>query len=269
MCNTLHIRVATILLLVELPVLAQKFPTSKPNLQRTSSVEQRANKTLRPAETPLGTQTASQPVSRQQVSDCNSTAPKPQDSKPLSPKESFSQLTLFLFGSGLALFIALLGWSDQIRNIDQDTKELERRFLDHSGIRKSDFLRIVKPKSPDEQLEALTAVVSEGRIKTRASATVLQTFKRWNTQWSRLELLHTWKYALTIALTIVLFAVGIVSLFTTPVQEVNLRVASMRAEMLLLVVPLAVIGALLTLIVCSAVREQALRALLNSMADMV
>src|SRR5579872_466092 len=31
------------------------------------------------------------------------------------PRESFSEFTLFLFASALALFVALLGWSDQIR----------------------------------------------------------------------------------------------------------------------------------------------------------
>jgi hypothetical protein len=144
-------------------------------------------------------------------------------------KESFSQLTLFLFGGGLALFIALLAWSDQIRGIDQDIRELENRFLERTGIEKQTFLRIVKPKSPDDRAEALLEVVSAGRIKNKDSAEVLGIFTKWNKQWSWIERLSAGKYYVTILLTIVLFVVGIASLFTSPLQRV--LILSIRVEL--------------------------------------
>ena len=64
-------------------------------------------------------------------------------------------MPLFLFASALGLFVALLGWSDQIRGINKDTKELEARFLAETGSEKRDFLCVVKPKLPGEQLAAL------------------------------------------------------------------------------------------------------------------
>ena len=140
----------------------------------------------------------------------------PANSPSLEPKESFSQLALFLFASGLAVFVALLGWSDQIRGIDKETRELENRFLEKTGIEKRDFLRVVKPESADQQLEALTEIVNAGRLKTKAAVDFLRAFTKRTERspWSQIERLSVWKYNLTIALTIALFVSGIVSLFT-------------------------------------------------------
>jgi hypothetical protein len=184
-------------------------------------------------------------------------------------KESFSQLTLFLFGGGLALFIALLAWSDQIRGIDQDIREMENRFLERTGIEKQTFLRIVKPKSPDDRGEALLEVVSAGRIKNKGSAEVLGIFTKWHKQWSWIERLSAGKYYLTIALTIALFLVGITSLFTSASQQVLILSLQCRVEMLILILPAMLVAMLLVIIICIAERENALRSFLKSVSDMV
>jgi len=185
------------------------------------------------------------------------------------PTESFSQLTLFLFGSGLALFIALLGWSDQIRGIDKDTKELEKRFLAETKIDKQDFLSIVKPKSPDDQLVALTQVMTSGRISTDDSAELLRTFHTWNGQWSAIERLSSWKYNLTLTLTIMLFLTGLISLFTNSTQRIQTLFGSVRTEIALVSVPMLLVGLLLIIIICSSRREKMLRNLLESISDKV
>ncbi len=184
------------------------------------------------------------------------------------PKESFSQLTLFLFASGLGLFIALLGWSDQIRGIDKDTKDLEERFLKKTRINKAHFVEIIRPESPDEQLVALTQAVNDGKITTKVSVDVLQAFAEYVSKWSRLERLSDWKYNLTIALTFALFIAGTASLFTSPAQQLQLLI-TIRVELIVLILPMALIGLLLIIIVCSARKEKELRSLLNSMSDMV
>ncbi|HJX84249.1 MAG TPA: hypothetical protein VJ723_07900 [Candidatus Angelobacter sp.] len=163
--------------------------------------------------------------------------------------------------------VALLGWSDQIRGIDTDTKDLERRFLEDTGINKQDFLCIVKPRSPDEQLAALTQVAE--KLETGDMVVLLRTFKEWNVEWSQLERLSVWKYDLMVALTLVLFIAGIASLFSRPSQSIQLYFMTMRSEMLILLLPMAIIGLLLAIIIYSARREKRLRALLSSIADMV
>ncbi len=204
-------------------------------------------------------QTTLQPTPNQATAPTSSTSNE--------PRQSFSELTLFLFASGLAILVALLGWSDQIRGIDTDTKDLERRFLEDTGINKQDFLCIVKPRSPDEQLAALTQVAE--KLETGDMVVLLRTFKEWNVEWSQLERLSVWKYDLMVALTLVLFIAGIASLFSRPSQSIQLYFMTMRSEMLILLLPMAIIGLLLAIIIYSARREKRLRALLSSIADMV
>ena len=59
---------------------------------------------------PVGT-----PATATSKSSCNGQTSSLDDEQ--SKPEVFSELPLFLFGSGLALFVALLGWSDQIRGV--------------------------------------------------------------------------------------------------------------------------------------------------------
>lgn len=184
-------------------------------------------------------------------------------------RESFSQLTLFVFGAGLALFIALLAWSDQIRGIDTDIRDLERRFLEDTGIEKSTFLHIVKPQSPDDRGVALLEVINAGRIKSGDSAKVLKIFTDWNKQWLRIERLCTAKYYVTIMLTAGLFVIGTVSLFTNPSQRFHFRSVNLKVEHLILIPAALLIISLLVVIICIAARESALRRLLKSVSDMV
>jgi len=190
------------------------------------------------------------------------------NSNPPGPEESFSQLTLFLFASGLGLFIALLGWSDQIRGIDKDTKDLEERFLKKTKINKGHFVEITRPESPDDQLVALTQAVNDGKITSKVSVQVLQAFAAYVSKWSSLETLSDWKYNITVALTIALFVAGTGSLFTTPTSRVQLFIP-IRVELLILILPMTLIGILLIIIIWSARKEKELRSLLNSMSDMV
>jgi len=188
---------------------------------------------------------------------------------PAEPKGSFSQLTLFLFGSGFALFVALLGWSDQIRGIDKDTRELEKRFMEHTGIHRNQFHCVVRPESSDQQLEVLTDLVNAGKIKTADTVRLLRTFTNWKKEWSDIEQLSAWRYNLTLLLTLVLFVAGTASLFTTPTGKVHFFGFAVRTEMLLLTLPMTFVVLLFAVISLSARKEKALRKLLNSISEKV
>jgi hypothetical protein len=268
---TLHMRVVAAVLLLTLAARGQNHPSSEPNALRSgqSSRDGNQNRSPQPLTQPSAPQTPSQNVLQQTPSQAGVPA-TPASSPSPETKESFSQLTLFLFASGLALFTALLGWSDQIRGIDNDTTELEQRFLKKTGIKKGDFLDIIKPKSADDQLFALTRAESAGRIEKEETIEVLRTFAMdLNRLWSQVERLSSWKYNLTIALTITLFVAGIASLFITPTRQVPLYVVSMRAERVVLILPMILIGLLLAIIIRNARREKELRFILQSMSDKV
>lgn len=181
----------------------------------------------------------------------------------------FSELTLFLFGSGLAFFIALLGWSEQIRSTGKETREVEAKFLQKHKIEKSELLRIVRATNPEEQLEALTQLMTSGKLKTVPDVEVLGMFERWNRMLSKLEKYYTYKYDLTIVLTICMFLSGIGSLFTHPQDRLSLLCVVAPVELLLLLVPVALIAAILVIVILANAEERSFRGLLVSISDRV
>ena len=190
-----------------------------------------------------------------------------QDRPPKS--DDFSELTLFLFGSGLALFVALLGWSDEIRGINQDTRELEERFLATTKIQKKDFLAVVKPLTPDDQLVALAQILASAKPQTVEHVKVLEIFNRWHTEWTKLEVLSAWKYRLALSLTFAMFIAGLASLFVNPQTVLGMCGFQVRAVFLILVLPMAGIVAILFLIAAANRKAMYFEKLLNSLAEKV
>lgn len=183
--------------------------------------------------------------------------------------EGFSELTLFLLGSGLALFVALLGWSDAIRGINNDTRQLEEKFLATTHVDRPVFLSIVNPQSPDEKLAALTQILVSGNLKTVASVEVLKIFQNWHKHWKAMETLAAWKYGLSLSLTYVLFAAGLLSLFVDPRAEVSIFNLRARVLLLILVIPMCGLLTILAIITVTNLKESYFRALLKSLAEKV
>jgi hypothetical protein len=181
----------------------------------------------------------------------------------------FSDFTLFLFASGLALFVALLGWSDQIRGINQDTRELETRFLATTQINRQDFLSVVKPNSPDDQLTALTQIMVSGKAATDAAVEVLRIFNQWHKGWTQLEKLATYKYRLTVILTCGMFVAGFLSLFENPQARIYFLPFHPRTDLIILLVPMATLLAILILIIIANYKEEYFRKLLNMLLEKV
>ena len=186
-----------------------------------------------------------------------------------SKTDIFSELTLFLFGSGVALFVALLGWSDQIRGINNDTREIETRFLDATQIDKSVFLSIVRPKTPDEQLVALTEILVSKKPRTAAAVEVLPIFQEWHQKWTSLESLSAWKYRLSVYLTYTLFASGFLSALVNPNIVVSAYYFHARMIFFILVIPMAGFLVILTIVAVANYKESHFRELLNLLSEKV
>jgi hypothetical protein len=264
-----HVRVAVTILLLGLSIVWHQSPNSPANSPQGKASKRGATRKTEPQTMRPAVSQPDQIRSAPQRTEGNCPPAAPAAASAGDPRESFSELTLFLFASALALFVALLGWSDQIRGIDKDTKELEARFLEETGIAKRDFLCVVKPTLQGEQLLALTKLMKSGGMQSHVKVDLLSAFRAWNKEWSRLERISVWKYNLTVALTLALFVAGTISLFTHPNDQVRLHFFSARAEMLVLTLPMSLIVVLLGIIIYGSRRENALRALLDSMADKV
>jgi hypothetical protein len=181
----------------------------------------------------------------------------------------FSELALFLFGGGLGLFIALLGWSDQIRGLNKETKEVESEFLSSHHMTKSEFLPVVKPTSPEDQLVALTQLYQSRKLQTEPDFQVVRLFNEWNKNAAALESIHAWKYYLTVALTFSFFLGGIICVLVPPWESVSLWCISVRCESVVLVILFCILIASLIIILIANAREITFRALLISISDRV
>jgi hypothetical protein len=196
-------------------------------------------------------------------------APTESAHKDSGSADSFSEFTLFLFGSGLALFVALLGWSDQIRGMTNDSRDLERQFLQATGLEKKQFKDVINAKGPNEALKALTVVMRTGKLKNANSVQLLTVFKDWNRDWNHLEQITNQKYNLTIALTISFFLSGIATLYMNPKAGLAIGNFICSDELMILLCPFVLMAILIGMIIYIAARERALRKLLILISDMV
>lgn len=178
----------------------------------------------------------------------------------------FPDLSIFFLASGFALFIALLGWSDQIRGMTQDTQELEAEFLDLTKIKKIEFLQVIRPVTPTDQLEALTAIWTSGRLKAVPAIEVLGLFNEWNSILQRVEQTSRLKYNLTFVLTLCLLGSGLLSLVF---GLVGICSTNAVVQLLLLFPSVSLIGVLLVIIIRANSHEQDFRALLQSISDRI
>ena len=210
---------------------------------------------------------------RQPTCTCSSSlASEPKPSIPAAPDDggrghTFAEMTLFLFGGGVALFVALLGWSDQIKGINSDTRELERRFLTTTGIDRKVFLSVVRSESPAENLRALTEIYSSGKLKTAPDIEVLGIFQNWNRKWTALERLSKWKYRLSIVLTYSLFLGGLLSLLITPHSEVQIFNFRASVPLLILIIPMLGFLGILTMITVANFKEAYFHDLLRALSE--
>lgn len=130
------------------------------------------------------------------------------------------EITLFLIGSGMALFIALLGWSYQIRHPQKEVQELEEEFRRKWRLKRKELKPILKAGkiyerdvqlSFFEEIKAIAGVMS--KVKDRRDIKLIGTFKKSKVLIERLEHLYDTKYKLTILLTALLLGAGFLSFF--------------------------------------------------------
>lgn len=179
----------------------------------------------------------------------------PPSAAQVEPASHFSDLSLFLLGSGFAVFVALLGWSDQIRGLTRETYELQADFLKQYNLTKAELLPAIRAETADEQLQAFTALMQTNKLEA-AGVRLLPLFRAWTQQHRRLDRMQSWKYRLTVALSLVFFAAGILVIFGCP-------------EVIAIFPPAAVLASIFGLIIATNIAERRLHATLGEMMERI
>ncbi|MCJ7504740.1 MAG: hypothetical protein MUP80_17025 [Acidobacteriia bacterium] len=184
-------------------------------------------------------------------------------------RKAFSELALFLLGSGLALLITLLGWSDQIRNFNRDSIDLMDKFVEKTGIRKTDFQRFLRSTNPTDRLAAVTAMMNSGKLKTVEDVELTGLFNQLGDISKHLGGLCSRKYFFTLCLTGCMFATGTVSLFTTANDQVLLGAFHIPIELLVTLLPLSCILVIFGVIIRCNQWEKQFNDQLSAISDRV
>jgi len=132
-----------------------------------------------------------------------------------SSAASSNPLATFFLATAVALFIALLGWGDQIRTPQKESKQLEKEFMEKHGIDWEDLRYIIRKGekvTPGKKMMALTNLMKKRKLKTKGIAEHSDCLKELDIAKVNIEKINLSKYNLTVYLTILFFIFGIISI---------------------------------------------------------
>ena len=123
----------------------------------------------------------------------------------------------FFLGIGITLFIALLGWSDQIRTPQKESKQLEKEFMERHGIDWEDLRYLVREGNkvtPTKRVKSLMSLMEKRQLESNGIVNHFDVLKNIDKSKEKIEKINMLKYEHTIYLTILSFVFGIGSMIT-------------------------------------------------------
>ena len=137
--------------------------------------------------------------------------------------------------------MALLAWSEQIRSMTREARDLEGHFLERYKLTREQLRRVLNPVSPADKLRGLGEIMKSGKLASALDVKALAHFETFLAKSDSLRTLHRSKYWLAVILTVSLFLAGIASILIRPTTP--------QAVILLLALPLLLLSWLLGLII--------------------
>jgi len=120
----------------------------------------------------------------------------------------------FLFASGFALLIVLVGWSTQITTRSKETKELESEFLKKAKLADEEYKKIInKAGSPKDSLFALVDFIYSQKDSKGKNAEILEKIKYTKEYMRKLETKYRWRFWVLLTMTLYLLIGGAITLF--------------------------------------------------------
>lgn len=119
---------------------------------------------------------------------------------------------MLLLGGSLALLVALLAWSDNIRSLTHHTRALRREFLDRHKIDRAKFRNALGADGSDVMLQAISGLIFSGALESKETSAALNLFQKWKPLEDEVKRLGDAKYHLTITLMASLAFTGLIEL---------------------------------------------------------
>lgn len=119
-----------------------------------------------------------------------------------------------MIGTGIALLLALIGWSEQIRSLHRETLEAEKEFSKKRNMEWSHVRKIIRGTAPaKEKILALNKLLREKSVKRIEDIQIINQFYELDKKRIELDKLSNVKYRLILALTFLFFTAGIINYF--------------------------------------------------------
>lgn len=133
----------------------------------------------------------------------------------------------FLLGSGFAVIIALLSWSDRIKDLQRETHEIESEFAKErkTTLRK---IRAIFSQQQEisllERIDLLTSLFKRSSPETEIKITVevVTSFQKLAKMWEKLENYLQWKFKLVVYIGYYLIISGSIAFFIPNQNHINL-----------------------------------------------
>ncbi len=129
----------------------------------------------------------------------------------------------FLIGTGVALLLALIGWSEQIRSLHRETLKAERDFSEKRNINWDHVRKIIRGTAPaKEKIVALNKLLREKSVLKKDDIKIINQFYNLGKKRIDIEKLYNIKYILILVLTFLFFISGVINYFIESCSEFKL-----------------------------------------------
>jgi len=119
----------------------------------------------------------------------------------------------FLFASGFALLVVLLGWSSQITSKSKETKGIENKFLEKAKIKRPDFKKIInKSNYTEESFSKLVEFLYSGKKDKEKDIKIYQKIEIIYKDLIALDKRYNWRFWILFYTSVSLFISGVICL---------------------------------------------------------
>jgi len=129
----------------------------------------------------------------------------------------------FLIGTGLVLFMALLAWSDKIKNWHKETREIEMHFCETRDIKWDQIRALIRnDTSANKKLDALNKLISSESLKEKRDINIIGSLINLDDLRNKLISRYKIKYVVVIILTFIYFVSGIINLVIDDTKKIEI-----------------------------------------------
>lgn len=164
-------------------------------------------------------------------------------------------LSAFLFGTGIALLVALLGWGNQIKENQSETKRLELLLAKRLGAKYKQVSEVTKKLDTNNVqqefvnvLSSVKEIINKDKINSSDHIQKLNSLSSIESDFDIIKKRYILKYELTIKLTLLCIGLGIITFFLNDILGVQHIIIEM-INYILSIVPLIYIYRILLLLI--------------------